>query len=225
MPFRAAIFDLDGTLADTLETIAGVANFALRSLGLPEHAIADYRAMVGEGISVLCRKALPPDRADLQPELLARARARYATHYLDRARLYPGMRELLEELAGRGAKLAVLSNKPDELAVKTVEGLGVAQCFARVVGQRDGVPPKPDATSARLVQKALGVDANEVLYVGDSAIDMETAKRASFASIGVLWGFRGRQELLDAGARWLVEEPGEILPIYRGTRTDGRERR
>jgi phosphoglycolate phosphatase len=208
------VFDLDGTLADTLATIAAVANHALRSLELPEHPLAAYRTMVGDGIRILCRRALPPGRADLEAELLARARARYADHFLDGARLYAGMHELLVELKRRGAKLGVLSNKPDDLTVKTVAGLGIAELFDVVLGQRDDLAPKPDPAGARSVQKALGLTARQILYVGDTATDMETAKAAGFPSIGALWGFRTERELRDHGADYLVSRPAEILPIY-----------
>jgi phosphoglycolate phosphatase len=217
--FRAVVFDLDGTLADTLATIGGITNFALQSLGLPEHPLADYRKMVGEGVVALCRKALPPDRAGddvLHQELLARVRARYATHYLDRAKLYPGIESLLRELERRGARLAVLSNKPDELTVKTMDGLGVGPLFDVMMGSRSGIAPKPDPAGAHLVQEKLGVAAEEVLYVGDSAIDMQTARNAGFAPLGVLWGFRDRKELQENGARWLVDKPEEIVAIYAG---------
>lgn len=221
--FRAVIFDLDGTLADTLATIASVVNFALRSLELPEHPLADFRQMVGEGVKVLCAKALPQPpamdearRAALLPELLARVRARYAQRVLDHARLYDGVAELLAELARRGARLAVLSNKPDLLTRQTLEGLGIAARFAAVLGQRDDLPPKPDPAGARRLLEQLRVEPSEVLYVGDSAIDMQTARNADFAPLGVLWGFRGREELLANGARWLVATPAEIAAIYSG---------
>jgi phosphoglycolate phosphatase len=213
---RAAgvVFDLDGTLADTLAAIAAVANFALRSLGMPEHPVDAYRAMVGDGIVVLCRRALPADRADLGREMLARARARYAGHFLDGVRLYDGIGELLVALKRRGAKLGVLSNKPDELTVKTIAGLGLAAHFDCVVGQRDDLAPKPDPAGARHVQRALGLAAAEILYVGDTATDMETARAAGFPSVGALWGFRTERELRDHGADFLVARPAEILPIY-----------
>ena len=219
MSFRAVVFDLDGTLADTLATIAGIVNHALQTLALPEHSLADYKRMVGEGVSVLCRRALPPGRGEqheLHAELLARVRARYATHYLDRARLFDGMETLLRGLRTHGARLGVLSNKPDVLTLKTVEGLGVAPLFDAILGQRDGLPPKPDPAGARLLQELLQVTAPEVLYVGDSATDMDTAANAGFAPLGVLWGFRDRAELESHGARWLVSSPAEILPIYVG---------
>jgi phosphoglycolate phosphatase len=208
------VFDLDGTLADTLAAIAAVANSALRSLGLPEHPVDAYRAMVGDGIVVLCRRALPKHRADLEGELLARARARYAGHFLDGVRLYDGILELLVGLKQRGAKLGVLSNKPDELTLKTIEGLGIAELFDCVMGQREDLAPKPDPAGARQVQRALGLAAQQVLYVGDTATDIDTAKAAGFPSVGALWGFRTAQELRDHGADFLVSRPAEILPIY-----------
>ena len=218
---RGVVFDLDGTLADTLATIAGVANFALRSLDLPEHPRDAYRMMVGDGIVVLCRRALPPDRKELEAELLARVRARYADHYLDGARLYDGMRELLFDLKQRGARLGVLSNKPDELTRKTVDGLGVGALFDVVMGQREGVAPKPDPAGAIEMRTALGLPAHEILYVGDTAIDMQTARNAGFPSVGVLWGFRPPRELRENGADFLAMRPAEILPIYQ-LRADAR---
>jgi len=196
---RAAgvVFDLDGTLADTLSAIAGVVNFALRSMGLPEHPLDAYRKMVGDGIVVLCQRALPPGRRELEAELLARARDRYADHFLDGARLYDGVVDLLVELKGRGAKLGVLSNKPDPLTLKTIEGLGVAELFDCVVGQRDDVAPKPDPAGALAIQRAFGLTTRQILYVGDTATDMETARAAGFPSIGALWGFRTAKELRD----------------------------
>jgi phosphoglycolate phosphatase len=214
--FRAVLLDLDGTLADTLATIAGVANFALRSLGLPEHPRDAYRDMVGDGVSVLCARALPAGRPELHDELLARVRARYASHYLDEAKLYDGMEPALRELRAAGARLAVLTNKPEELAAETVEGLGVAHLFDCIAGQRDDRPAKPDPAGARFVCHKLGVAAAEMLYVGDTSTDMETAGAAGTPAIGVLWGFRTGAELREHGARWLVSHPREIVPIYRG---------
>ncbi len=239
---RAVLFDLDGTLADTLATIANVANFALRSLALPEHPIAAYKQFVGDGIVELCWRVLPrggeatgaiggagdrlvtpqaddrhtAERLALHAELLARARARYATHYLDGARLYGGIAELLAALAQRGARLGVLSNKPDALTKRSIEGLGIAAYFTVIAGQRDEQPPKPDPAGAFAIAQELGVAPSEVLYVGDTSTDMETARRAGFAAVGVRWGFRSEQELVEHGARWIVSHPREILALYDG---------
>jgi len=169
---------------------------------------------VGDGITELCRRALPPARADLAAEMLARARARYADHYLDGARLYDGIAELLRALKRRGARLAVLSNKPDELTRRTVDGLGIGTLFDVVIGQRDEMAPKPDPAGARLVQRAFDLPADALLYVGDTATDMRTARAAGFTSVGVLWGFRSREELAESGADHIVATPAEVLALY-----------
>lgn len=212
--FRAVLFDLDGTLADTLPTIAGVANFALRQLRLPEHPLAAFNHFVGDGLAKLAERVLPAGEAARLPELLAAMRARYADHFLDDARLYDGIAELLSELAQRGAPLGVLSNKPDLLTQQTVAGLGIAARFRSIRGQREGVPHKPDPTAALEIARELEAAPAELLYVGDTATDMETARRAGFAPLGVLWGFRDRAELLSAGARWLAAHPRDVLARF-----------
>ncbi|MSP15219.1 MAG: HAD family hydrolase [Myxococcales bacterium] len=225
-PFRAAIFDLDGTLADTLATIAGIANFALRELGLPQHPLAAFNDFVGDGIRLLAQRVLPAERLAREPELherlLSVMRTRYATHVLDGARLYDGIGEALAQLSQRGAALGVLSNKPDALTIATVEGLGIAGRFRAIRGQRDGCPPKPDPTAALAVALELGSTPDEVLYIGDTATDMETARRAGFAAVGVLWGFRQRAELERSGARWLIAHPRELVALFDGGRGMGR---
>ena len=226
-PFRAVLFDLDGTLADTLAAIAGVANFALARLGLPVHPLDAYRRFVGDGITLLAERVLPPGalaRApSLRDELLAVMRDRYATHVLDGVRLYDGVADTLAALQERGAALGVLSNKPDELTIKTIAGLGLADRFRAVRGQRDDVPRKPDPTAALDLVRELGATPREVLYVGDTATDMETARNARFPSVGVLWGFRDRAELEAAGARWIVAHPRELLAIWDGERDAARD--
>lgn len=219
-PFRAVLFDLDGTLADTLAAIAGVANFALARLGLPVHPLDAYRRFVGDGIGLLAERVLPPDRfardPSLREQLLAVMRDRYATHVLDGVRLYDGITETLATLQERGAVLGVLSNKPDDLTLATMDGLGISSRFRTIRGQRDGVPRKPDPTAALEIARELDAAPGEVLYVGDTATDMETARNARFPAAGVLWGFRDRAELESAGARWIVAHPRELLAIWDG---------
>lgn len=212
--FRAVVFDLDGTLADTLATIAHVANGALRDLGLAEHPIEAYKRFVGDGVATLARRVLPEGAGARHEELLARIRARYASRFLDHARLYDGIAELLLELARRGAQLGMLSNKPDLLTLQTAAGLGIAPRFGAIRGQREGVAPKPDPVAALEVARALDVAPAEVLYVGDTATDMQTARNAGFAPLGVLWGFRDRAELEAAGARWLAAHPRDVLERF-----------
>jgi phosphoglycolate phosphatase len=219
-PFQAVIFDLDGTLADTLRTIAGVANHALGELGLPLHPLAAFNRFVGDGITELARRALPAGALAADPallhRLLAAMRARYATHFLADARLYDGIAESLATLGKLGAALGVLSNKPHALTVATIRGLGIGSHFRAIRGQQEGVPAKPDPTAALELAATLGAPPARVLYVGDTATDMETARRAGFTSTGVLWGFRDRAELERAGARHLVGHPREIEALFTG---------
>jgi phosphoglycolate phosphatase len=198
MRLRGAIFDLDGTLVDSLAGIAAAVNHGLAGLGLPVHRIEAVGAMVGEGVKTLCRKALPADRRD-DPALNED---------------YPGLRDLVDALPARGVKLAVLSNKPDALTRRTIDGLGLSSRFVSVRGERAGVPRKPDPTSALDIVRELGVARGDVLYVGDTPIDMETARRAGLAAVAVTWGFRSRDELERCEPDIVVDAPAEILRLF-----------
>ncbi len=211
---RAVIFDLDGTLADTLGTIAEVVNFALTQLELPTHELDAFRTMVGDGIVKLCERALPEGRQDLWEPLIAAVRTRYATHATDQAALYPGIREVLVELRKRGARLGVLSNKPHPLTVQTVEDLQIAERFDCVLGHKEEFSPKPDPAGARWMVEQLGVARESILYVGDTCTDMETARAAGLTPVGVAWGFRPREELVESGAEHVIESAAEILALY-----------
>lgn len=214
MAMKAVLFDLDGTLADTLKTIAGAVNHGLRQLGHPEHPVDAYRQMVGEGVLTLCRRALP-EGCSLDLELLLVAvRSFYAKNSLLHVRAYDGVPELLRSLRKRGAKLGVISNKPHDLTVSTVEGLNLGAHFGCVLGQRDDLPGKPDPAGALWVLEQLGVDPAEAMLVGDTPIDLRTARAAGLTSVAVTWGFRGEKELLGEGPDHLVCRPGRILEIY-----------
>lgn len=214
MTLRAAIFDLDGTLVDTLGTIARAANFALRSLALPEHPVDAYRRFVGDGVHVLARRVLPAGRQDLQPDLVRRLLARYESHVIDGASIYPGVRELLEKLRDRGLRLGVLSNKPDFLTFRTLEGLALLPLFDAFLGQRDELPRKPDAAVVELLLTHWpGVPRDAVLYVGDTSTDMQTARNAALRPIGVLWGFRDEQELRAHGAAAIARRPEDVAAL------------
>lgn len=211
----AVLFDLDGTVADTLETIAAVLNEGLAVIGEPTHAVAAVKDMVGEGVSVLCAKALAGDRQHRLPELLREVREAYRRDPMRHCRLYPGVRTLLDDLRAQGARLAILSNKPHELTVATVAGLGIALHFEQVLGHREEFPHKPDPTSARWLLAQLGVRPEQTLYVGDTAIDVATARQAALTSVAVTWGFRSRAELIACAPDHLVDHPAEVLPIFR----------
>ncbi len=219
MPFAAVLFDLDGTLLDTLEDVADAVNRALASLSLPAHPVESYRGFIGEGVAVLARRVLPPCRqteADAQAVLAAIFR-----EYLDgpfvKTKPFPGIGELLAELATRRVGCAVVSNKPHALSLRTVNTFFPNTTFGAVLGQRQGVPRKPDPAGALEAAVTLGAKPENCLYVGDSGIDMKTAEAAGMFGVGVLWGFRGREELVENGARVLIKHPLELLRVQERT--------
>lgn len=214
--FELVIFDLDGTLVDSLEDIADAMNRALASVGLPFHPLSSYHQMVGEGLEVLASRALPSDQQHLATEVIARYRAWYAEHFADRSAPYPGIGELLDALTRQGTLLAVLSNKNEEFTVQMVRVLLRRWRFARVRGRRPGVPFKPEPTAALEIARELGVAPGNCALVGDTHIDMETARAAGMFPVGVLWGFRDRTELLSSGAQALLAHPMELLPLRPG---------
>ena len=208
----AILFDLDGTLTDTLADIADAMNRALRMHGLPEHPVDAYRMMVGNGAAMLARRAVG-ERQELAADVLRDYQRRYETHSLVRTRPYEGMPEALRALKARGLRLAVLSNKPDADSRLVVSHFFGGALFDIVQGQKPGVPAKPDPTAALAIAEALGVPPAEWLYLGDSGVDMDCAVRAGMRPAGVLWGFRGEEELLAHGAACLISHPSRIVDI------------
>ena len=216
MNTRLAIFDLDGTLLDTIGDLAVACNTVLALRGLPQHSYAEYCGFVGNGIMRLVERALPePLRT---PENVALARAdfvRYYTEHIDTyTRPYEGIPALLAELTRRGVRLAVASNKFQAGTEKLVARFFPDIRFVAVLGQREGVPLKPDPAVAEEILALTGVARREAFFVGDSGIDILTAKAAGIRSAGVAWGFRARAELEEAGADHLVERADELLGIF-----------
>jgi phosphoglycolate phosphatase len=215
MTFKAVIFDLDGTLLDTLEDLLTTLNTVLALHDYPTHSIDECRFLVGHGMRELVRKALPESAAT--PEIIDFLLPQFMTHYKDNwnrhSRPYPGIAGMLDTLSRRGIKKAILSNKADQFTLLCAEELLGYWQFDVVMGQRSGIPSKPDPQSALLVAAMLGAEPSEILYVGDSGIDMQTATRAGFYPLGVLWGFRPESELLEFGAKSLVQHPEEIIGI------------
>jgi phosphoglycolate phosphatase len=213
MSYRAILFDLDGTLADTLADLAHATNAALATLGCPTHPVSDYRLKVGDGARELCARALPADRQDLVDEALRLMRQRYSQRWFEQTRLYDGIPELVAALAERRYRLAVLSNKPDDFTKQMIARYFRPSPFDIVRGQLPGVPLKPDPTAALQIAQAVDVAPAEWLYLGDTNTDMRTAIAAGMTPVGALWGFRDRAELLASGAKHLAAKPGDVLKL------------
>lgn len=204
---RAALFDLDGTLIDSAADLGHAVNHALRRLGLPERPLAEIATFVGEGAALLVERAVAP-RVELRDEALSHWWAHYREHLLDHTVLFPGIRELLD--AAR-VPLAVHTNKPGELARRILEGLGVLDRFAAVVGG-DEAPRKPDPTGTRALLDRLGVPPGEAVYVGDSVIDVLLARAVPMPLVTVTWGLVAEDRLAAAGAANMVRRADGLLP-------------
>ena len=216
IPCRAVLFDLDGTLLDTLEDLAASTNRSLARLGLPPHPVQAYRYFVGDGLAVLASRTLPPDRQDPRTieSLKDLFNQDYDVHWADRTRPYEGVPALLDALSARGVPMAILSNKPHSFTRAMVEHFFPSWKFAAVFGARDSHPRKPDPAAALEICAAMGLEAGDMLYAGDTRTDMQTARSAGMFPVGVLWGFRPREELVENGAEALVASPGELLSFF-----------
>jgi phosphoglycolate phosphatase len=218
MLIRAVVFDLDGTLLDSLADIANACNAVLAAHALPTYPIDAYRYMVGDGVRRLITRAVPngnvPDATDLEPWI-----AQFLVHY-ERAwnvesRLYDGIPELLRELTDRAISMSVLSNKPQEATMRCVRHFLAEFPFAAVLGQDVGRPPKPDLTGVREILEKLKVDPSACLYLGDTGVDMLTARGAGMMAVGATWGFRDAEELRSAGADVILDHPLELLSLLK----------
>ena len=208
--YRAVLFDLDGTLTNTLEDIAFAMNRALRMHGLPEHPVEKYRYLVGSGAKKLAQRAVG-ERADLAESVLQTYQAYYQEHNLDKTAPYAGITEMLAELQRRGVKLCVFSNKPHADTCRVVAHFFPGVAFAAVRGQMEGVPVKPDPAGALALAEQLGVAPADFLYLGDTDVDMLCARNAGMQPVGVTWGFRDEEELRAAGAQRLIHHPMELF--------------
>lgn len=215
MPYKAVLFDLDGTLLDTLNDLADAGNRVLAARSLPIHPVEAYRYFVGDGVATLVERILPPSHRTAG-EIARNVEAfqqEYAGNWDAHSAPYAGIAEMLDALTAAGLRLAVLSNKPEAFTRLCVERLLPDWPFAPVFGQRAGVPKKPDPAGALAAARELRLAPQEVLYVGDTSIDMRTARAAGMDAVGVLWGFRDAEELRQAGAGMLISAPAELLPI------------
>ncbi len=211
MKYRAVIFDLDGTLVDTLADIAGSANYAMGQLSLPVHSVESFKMRIGHGIRHMVSCCLPDGREELLDEAVKLQMGYYTENMCVHSRLYPGIKEMIERLKSQGYKLGVLSNKKESYTQGIVSHFFADGVFDHVAGGRDDIPLKPNPASVLGLAEKLGVSAEDVAYVGDSEVDMQTAKRAGMFAVGVTWGFRDRDELISSGAEALIAHASELL--------------
>jgi phosphoglycolate phosphatase len=213
MGYEAVVFDLDGTLLDTLEDLRSSVNYALRLHGFPERTYEEIRTFVGNGVRNLMLKAVPGGEAEPAFEAVFEDFKRhYAVHWRELTAPYDGVMPLVEELHRRGLKLAVVSNKSDA-EVKNLCAEFFGDRIACVRGEVPGVPRKPEPDSVFLALKVLGTAREDALYVGDSEVDVRMARNAGLDCVAVTWGFRTREELEAAGAETFIDSPAELLEM------------
>lgn len=213
LPYKACLFDLDGTLVDTLHSIAYFGNNALSAFALPPIPVQTYKQLVGNGADVLIHRMLKTVNADLPPEKEKALRAEYDRLYesdpLALAGPYPGLPDVLEKLHAQGLRLGVLSNKPDNMAQYVAQAF-YGPLLDTIRGQRPQTPKKPDPAAALEICAAWGLLPRDVLYIGDSGVDMQTGQNAGMDTCGVLWGFRTEEELRTHGAKYVAGDPSQL---------------
>ena len=214
MKFLAVLFDLDGTLLDTLEDIAASMNAALGRGGFPQHPVQQYRQFVGGGVADLAHRVLPAGTGEEDARRVETwMQEEYSRRWADRTVPYPGIRELLDALCEAGVRRVVLSNKPEDFTLMLCGRYFRPGDFEIVRGARAGVPRKPDPTAALAIASDMGVDPARIAYLGDSGSDMKTAIAAGMHPVGALWGFREEDEIAAAGARDMIRRPEELMLI------------
>jgi phosphoglycolate phosphatase len=213
--YQAVLFDLDGTLLDTLSDIAGAVNRALAKNGFAGRSIVDCRTFIGDGARTLISRALPKDAAtdETIDQCLSDFRQDYARNWHLTTRPYPQVPDLLHQLSGRGVRFSILSNKPHEFTVKCVEKFLPDWPFEVVFGQRENVPLKPDPSAVLEIARQMNVRPSACLFVGDSPVDLKTGVNAGMDVVGVSWGFTDRARLLENNGGVIVSRPLEILNL------------
>ena len=211
MNYQLAIFDLDGTLLDTLEDLADSANYVMETFGYPKRTLAEVRSFVGNGIRKLLERSAPKDTSSEEIDRMFEAfKEYYGTHCADKTKPYGGIMGLLESLKKQGVKLAVVSNKAD-YAVKALCEQYFPGYFDEAVGERVGIARKPAPDTVNEVIKNLKIDKSQAVYIGDSEVDVETAKNVEMDCIAVDWGFRDKEVLENAGAEIIVSTPAGLF--------------
>lgn len=213
MRYRAIIFDLDGTLTNTLEDLTISTNYALRTCGMPERNIQEVRSFVGNGVRKLLDRAVPEGTSLEDRDRCFQAfRSHYVVHCQDHTELYAGVSDLLHTLREKGYLLAIVSNKLQAGVDELYEAF-FRDTIQVAIGEREGLRRKPAPDMLLLAMRELGVTTDEAIYVGDSDVDVQTARSVGLPCISVLWGFRNKAFLMESGADTFVECPSEILPL------------
>lgn len=217
---QLAIFDLDGTLLNSIADLGMATNYALQQSGFPTHELSAYPYMVGNGVSRLLERALPDGHRSEQDLVAVRRKfmAYYGEHNTDYTKPYDGIIDLLSELQARGVKLAVASNKYQSAVDKLIHHYFPMIKWAAIEGQKDDYPVKPDPSIVFDILSKVPTAKSDVLYIGDSGVDMETARRACVESLGVTWGFRPKSELIEYHADHVIDRPEQVLDYISGSR-------
>jgi len=215
MTFKAVIFDLDGTLLNTLEDICDSVNRVLKNRGFKEHKLEEYQYFVGEGAGVLIERVLPKSQKSpkIIQDCLNDFKVDYSKNWDNKTSAFLGINELLTELTKRNIVVSILSNKPQFYTELCVKKFFKDHKFKIIYGQRETVPRKPDPTSAIEISKIININPENILYVGDTPIDMQTANSAGMYAVGVSWGFRPVEELIRNKAKVIIQTPDELLKL------------
>lgn len=214
MTYQAAIFDLDGTLINSLEDLADSANAMLESYGFPTHPVDPYRYFVGNGSRKLIERCLPEDKGKdpaFVDEALERYKQIYAQHTQAKTRPYDGIQDMLDELQKRGIPLGICTNKHQSAAEDIVNAMFPKGTFQSIIGDQKDLPRKPDPKKVLMIADKFHVTPEHVAYFGDTSVDMDTAHNAGFLAVGVTWGFRPKEELIKHGAQVLLDAPMELF--------------
>jgi phosphoglycolate phosphatase len=217
MMYQAVLFDLDGTLLNTIRDLADSVNYVLAGSGFPQHEVDAYRYFIGNGIKIMASRALPEDLRNRQTvdKIASQVEEEYSRRWTKHTLPYSGIPELLDALTISGIRMAILSNKPQKPAEIMVSRLLPRWHFDTVEGEKPGIPLKPDPEIALQIARQMNINPDKFLYLGDSATDMLTAVAANMYPIGALWGFRTEEELLAGGAKALIQYPMDLLQFLR----------
>lgn len=214
--FKAVVFDLDGTLLNTIDDLGNSMNSVLESMGFPLHSIPEYKYVIGKGLRNLVTNVLPPESRDEKTieHCLDKMFQEYGSRWGEKTLPYPGIPELLDKLAEKKIRLAILSNKAHHITMLVFEKYLSRWPFDAVFGERPGIPRKPDPAVAFEIIDILKIPAENIVYLGDSGSDMETAIKAGMYPVGALWGFRNAEELMEHGAKVMIQTPDELLKLF-----------